>query len=360
MKVTTIYLFFNLLLFLNTFSHGIFAQSHWKEGSISESAKIVEYRVSFDDSGVGGLMFALDVLQELEPKLEEIESKYKVHFIFQHVGDSKNAPYGNRTPTDIAKLTKALVDYTAGLPHTKTLVIACNTASTVCDEKMEAYFKERYPGLSVLSMIEKSSREIIDLALNISPINKELYIALFATPATVKSGAYQAQIGNTAKENGQKVKLFTYSPANWVNNIEKGIDESITKLEVQNDLEKFKISVNDDFQKINVIGLFCTHYPFYKLEIEHFFQDNGNKNVKILTQGHIFSDDIFSDIISNIENDSLTYPRRHEELEKDKVIKIQILSDITGENSGEMKNVVYKTHPQFYDRIIFEKVNISK
>lgn len=360
MKITTIYLFFSLLLFLDTFSHGIFAQSHSKEESISKSDKIVEYRVSFDDSGVGGLIFALDVLQELGPKLEELESKYKVHFIFQHVGDSKNAPYGNRTPSEIAELTKALVDYTADLPHTKTLVIACNTASTVCDEEMDDYFKEKYPGLIVISMIEKSSREIIELASNISPINKELIIALFATPATVKSGAYQAQIINTAKEKGQKVKLLTYSPANWVNNIEKGIDKSITELEVQNDLEKFKSNFYDDFQKINVIGLFCTHYPFYRLEIEHFFQENGNQNVKILTQGYIFSDDIFSDILKNIENDSLNYPRRHEKLEMDKVLKIQILSHITGENSGEMKNIVYKTHPQFCDRIIFKKVNISK
>jgi len=48
------------------------------------------YRVSFDDSGVGGLIFALDVLEEIEPKLRYLESKYKVRFIVQHVGDSEN------------------------------------------------------------------------------------------------------------------------------------------------------------------------------------------------------------------------------------------------------------------------------
>jgi len=360
MKIRRIYLFFSSLIFLSIFSHAIFAQSLGNVGNVSESSKTSEYRVAFDDSGVGGLIFALDVLQELEPQLEKLESKYKVRFIFQHVGDSKNAPYGIKTPAQIAELTKALVEYTADLPQTKTLVIACNTASTVCNKEMDLYFKEKYPWLDIISMIEKSSKEIIDLASTISANKKDINIAFFATPATVKSGTYQAQIGNIATEKGQELKLFTYSPATWVNNIEKGIDKSKAEFEVQSDLEKFKINAGDNFQKITVLGLFCTHYPFYRKEIENFFQANGNKTVKILTQGHIFSDDIFSEILKNIKSDSINYPRRLEDLNEDNVFKIQIVSNITGENSTEMKSIVSKTHPQYSDRVIFSTVEFRK
>jgi len=360
MRIRIIYLILASLVCFSAISLETIAQTPGYTSNFNKSNEVAVYRVAFDDSGLGGLIFALDVLQELEPQLVELESKYKVHFIFQHVGDSKNAPYGNRTPANIAELTKAMVEYTANLPHTNTLVIACNTASTVCNNEMDIYFKEKYPWLDVISMIGKSSKEIIDLASNISSNKKELYIALFATPATIKSLAYQIQIKNISAQNGQELELYTYAPVTWVNNIEKGVDKKTAEIDLQNDLEKFKKNIGDDFQKISTIGLFCTHYPYYRNEIQRFFQDHGNKNVNILTQGHIFSDDIYFDILKNIISDSLSYPKRHEVLKKDDVFKIQILSNITGENSSEMKNIVGKTHPQFSKRIIFSTVHFIK
>jgi len=360
MKVRINYLLLALLICLSIISIGTIAQTSSDTSYFNESNEVADYRVAFDDSGLGGLIFALDVLQELETQLVELESKYKVHFIFQHVGDSKNAPYGNRTPAKIAELTKAIVGYTADLPYTKTLVIACNTASTVCNEEMNVYFKEKYHWLNVISMIEKSSKEIIDLASDVSSNNKELYIALFATPATIRSHAYQIQIKNISTKDGQKLKLYTYSPVTWVNNIEKGVDKKTAKIDIQNDLEIFKNNLGDDFQKISTIGLFCTHYPYYRNEIERFFQDHGNKNVNILTQGHIFADDIYFDILKNIKSDSLSYPKRSNVLKEHDVFKIQILSNITGENSSEMKSVICKTHPQFSKRIIFSTVHFIK
>ena len=63
------------------------------------------------DSGVGGLIFALDVAQELEPKLKELETQYKVSFTFNHFGDSKNAPYGSKKPAEIKILTTEFLEY---------------------------------------------------------------------------------------------------------------------------------------------------------------------------------------------------------------------------------------------------------
>ena len=173
-------------------------------------SKDKEYRISFGDSGVGGLIFSLDVLQELETKLKDLESKYEIKFIFHHVGDSKNAPYGSKTPDQIKDLTKNFMDYTANLPNTRTPVIACNTASTVYDADMEALFKKKYPGLNIITMINYSSKAIIGSAT--SAKNKgDIYISLLATPATIKSGAYQNQIKKITDSNKQSLRLYTYT-----------------------------------------------------------------------------------------------------------------------------------------------------
>ena len=320
------------------------------------SSKDVIYRVSFDDSGVGGLIFALDVLQELEPNLRELESKYAVRFIFQQMGDSKNAPYGSKKPDEIDSLTRIMIDYTANLQHTNTLILACNTASTVYDEEMDSLFKTKFPDLKIITMITNSSKEIVDQATKYSKNKKDLYIALLATPATIKSGAYQTQIKNIARTNGQELKLFTYAPQSWVNNIEKGVDKQISELDVKNDLESFKNQIGEDFQKLNVAGIFCTHYPFYKNEIKDFFNKNGNPDMEFLIQGQIFSDDILSDITVNLKRDSLTYQRRVSLVPVKCTREIEIKSDITGGNKDEMKNTILKTNPKFADKVSFNTV----
>jgi glutamate racemase len=317
------------------------------------------YRISFDDSGVGGLIFALDVLEEIAPKLKDLESKYKVRFIVQHVGDSENAPYGSKTPAEIKKLTLNLISYTADLPHTKSLIIACNTASTVYDKEMEAYFKSRYPLLNIIAMINKSSNEIADMAEKYTPDKKNLYIALLATPATIKSKSYQTQITNIAKAKNENLKIYAYSPQTWVSNIEKGVEKKQVELDVLNDLKIFKEQMGDDFQKVSVAGLFCTHYPFYRNEIKTFFNENGNKEIEVLTQGQIFSDDIFTDVVQNIQKDSLDYPRRATLVPSNCINEIEILSDNTGGNINEMKNAINSTHPQYSERVVFKVIKLN-
>jgi len=321
------------------------------------TSKDKEYRISFGDSGVGGLIFSLDVLQELETKLKDLESKYEIKFIFHHVGDSKNAPYGSKTPDQIKDLTKSFTDYMANLPNTRTPVIACNTASTVYDADMDALFKKKYPNLSVITMIDDSSKAIIDSATSNVKNKRDVYIALLATPATIKSGSYQTQIKNITDSNKQNLRLHTYSPEKWVKNIEGGVDKKMAESDVANDLEIFKNQIGKDFKKIKVAGLFCTHYPFYKNEIKDFFTKNGNENVKILTQGNIFSDKIYKDILLNISNDNYQYHKRKSLVPQKCVEEIAINSDVTGDNIQQMKNTIDKTHPQYAKKINFRYVS---
>lgn len=310
-----------------------------------------EYRVVFGDSGVGGLIFALDVAQELEPKLKKLETQYQVSFTFNHFGDSKNAPYGSKNPQEIKILTTQFLEYLLNLPHTHSAVVACNTASTAYDAKMKAFFDDKYRDIKIITMIEDSSTQLVKSA-NEKSANP--YIALMATPATIKSGAYQNKITELTKN--ENAKLYNYSPQNWVKNIEGGLDKSIAQDEVNKDLEVFRSQIGQDFNKINTIGLFCTHYPFYKNQIQEFFRKNGNADVSILTQGHIFSDKIYADIERNLQK--FSYHKRIKELPYKCAKNITLNSELSGNNIEQTRDVISHTHPQYLDRISFKKVVI--
>ena len=311
-----------------------------------------EYRVVFGDSGVGGLIFALDVAQELEPKLKKLETQYQVSFTFNHFGDSKNAPYGSKNPQEIKILTTQFLEYLLNLPNTHSAVVACNTASTVYDDKMKAFFSDKYRDIKIITMIEDSSAQLVKTA---NEKNTNPYIALMATPATIRSGAYQNKIGELTKN--ENAKLYDYAPQNWVRNIESGTDKSIAQHEVNKDLEIFKSQIGQDFYKINTIGLFCTHYPFYKDQIQEFFRKNGNANVAVLTQGHIFSDQIYADIERNLQK--FSYQKRAKELPLKCTKNITLNSELSGNNIDQTRDVISHTHQQYLNTISFKKVTIN-
>ncbi len=83
------------------------------------------------DSGIGGL----NVLKLLK--------KYMPYENYLYFGDNKNAPYGNLKSEGLLKLAtknvKTLENY--GI---KCVVLACNTLSTVCYEKLAKRFKLKF------------------------------------------------------------------------------------------------------------------------------------------------------------------------------------------------------------------------
>ncbi len=69
------------------------------------------------DSGVGGISVLAQALQML-PNED-----------FIYYGDTKNAPYGDKSPQDVLRLTQQAVDKLTGM-GCKAIVIACNTATS--------------------------------------------------------------------------------------------------------------------------------------------------------------------------------------------------------------------------------------
>ena len=122
-----------------------------------ELANDREYRVVFGDSSTDGLILALDIAQELEPKLKALETEYKVSFTFNHFNDSKNAPYHAKEPQEIKNLTMHFLEYLLNLPNTHDAIIACSAASAAYDDKMNKFFSEKYRDIKIITMLNEEN-----------------------------------------------------------------------------------------------------------------------------------------------------------------------------------------------------------
>ena len=190
--------------------------------------------IGFFDSGMGGL----SVLRAVRAALP--------HEDYVYYGDSKNAPYGVREPEDILALTRAAAR-TLTEKGIKALVIACNTATGVS--------------------LEALRQELLIPVLGIQPalaaaqgLRKDGAILALATPATFKTARYAALL----EAFGEKVITL---PA-------PGLMEFVEREELSGDrLRDFLAALFAPHidQKIDVVVLGCTHYPFLKEAIASFF-----------------------------------------------------------------------------------------
>lgn len=122
-------------------------------------------RVGIFDSGVGGVTFAKH-LKKIHPNL-----KIKV------VRDTKNMPYGNKSPRAIEKLTEFSIQ---PILSADVIVLACNTATAYAID----YLRSKYPNVKFVGFEPalKTARSY----------TKTDAIAVLATPATLKSSRYKS------------------------------------------------------------------------------------------------------------------------------------------------------------------------
>ena len=175
------------------------------------------------DSGIGGL----NVLYKL--------SKTFKNENFIYFGDNSNAPYGSKTKTELYNLCANAVDrlVNAGV---KAVVIACNTASTNCLNKLK---KER-PNLPIIGTFP-------------CLINNERTL-LFSTPKTANSAF--------VKNN------FTLTKVVPLKTLAKDIENFYINGTPIN-LEQIKRRKNFNAQSV-VLG--CTHYIYLKKEFKSIFK----------------------------------------------------------------------------------------
>jgi glutamate racemase len=223
--------------------------------------------VGIFDSGLGGLT----VLEAARKRLPEVP--------FVYFGDNAHAPYGVRDADDVYDLTTRSVDrlFEAGCDL---VILACNTASAAALRRMQEGWvpkDKRVLGVFVPLIEALTERHWGD---NSPPREVGVkHVALFATPATVASRAFQRELAFRAIG----VDVEAQSCGGVVDAIEEG-DEILAEALVRSHVEALKRKM--PHPDAAVLG--CTHYPL----MEAVFQDALGPEVKVFSQASLVAESL--------------------------------------------------------------------
>jgi glutamate racemase len=202
-------------------------------------------KIGVFDSGLGGLT----VVKALTQVIKGAEIFY--------VADTKNAPYGEKTPEQILQYSLDITNFLIKKHQIDALIIACNTATSAAIH----YIREYYPKLIVIG-----TEPGIKPAIEQTSTGK---IGVLATPATLKGNKYQtlANLLSLQKE----VILFEQACPGLVEQIENG---EINTKKTKDMLESWLHPMREN--NVDTIVLGCTHYPLVSEIIEHVMQRRLN------------------------------------------------------------------------------------
>ena len=247
-------------------------------------------KIGVFDSGLGGLT----VVQAMTKVIKGAEIFY--------VADTKNAPYGEKTPEEILRFSLKITQFLIETHHIDALVVACNTATSAAIKEIRA----QYPELIVIG-----TEPGIKPAFEQTETGK---VGVLATPATLKGEKYQ-ELANRLSSQRQ-VTLYEQACPGLVEQIESG---EIHTEKTREMLEKWLAPMRAS--DVDTIVLGCTHYPLVSEVIEHVMQrrmnlihtgdaiaqrllslskDNGHENRGKLSGVLYTTDHISKEIVRNI------------------------------------------------------------
>lgn len=210
------------------------------------------------DSGVGGLTVAREIFRNLP-------NENIIYF-----GDTARVPYGNKSPETIIRYSKQISEFLISR-HVKAIVIACNTASAMALDAVQAT-----TDIPVIGVVKPGA----DAAVNATVSGR---IGVIGTIGTIASGLYDKYI----KEIMPSAQVFGKACPLFCPLVEEGmLDDSVTVEMIHRYLDDM-IEEND----IDTLVLGCTHYPLMRTviarEIGGTFADAAdygrvaNKNIQI-------------------------------------------------------------------------------
>ena len=223
--------------------------------------------VGIFDSGLGGLT-VLDAVQKRLPDMP-----------FVYMADSAHAPYGVRDADNIYDLTTAAVErlWQEGCDL---VILACNTASAAALRRMQEAWvpsDKRVLGVFVPLIEALTERQWGD---NSPPREVAVkHVALFATPATVASRAFQRELAFRAIG----VDVETQACGGVVDAIEDG-DMILAEALVRSHVDALMRKMPEP--QAAVLG--CTHYPL----MEEAFQAALGAGVKVFSQANLVADSL--------------------------------------------------------------------
>ena len=219
-------------------------------------------KIGVFDSGKGGLT-TLNEIKKILPNED-----------FIYYADSMNNPYGNKTDEALYNIVTNVVNKLIS-KKVKLIVIACNTATTRCIEKL----RKDYPNMLFVGT---------EPAIKVACDNKYKNTLVLATPGTINSERTQELVLKNKKDD-QNIYLLPCEEL--ANAIELSNNEKIDNL-----LHKYLDEYTN--KEIDSIVLGCTHYPIISDKIQVFFPNakiiDGNigvaKRVKqVLEQNNLLN-----------------------------------------------------------------------
>lgn len=183
------------------------------------------------DSGLGGLT-VLKALAQAFPQ----ES-------FLYVGDVARLPYGNKSPETIRRYGEQVLNFLIGR-DVKSLVIACNTASTVF------LAEDSFGGIPLYNVIAPGAVAAVAACENGR-------VGVIGTHTTVQGHAYRRTIQNLKPS----LSVTEVACPLFVPLAEEGMgDDEVTRIMARRYLSSLS--------EVDTLVLGCTHYPLLKHSIE--------------------------------------------------------------------------------------------
>jgi glutamate racemase len=232
--------------------------------------------VGIFDSGLGGLT----VLDAVAGQLPEVP--------FVYFGDNKHAPYGVRDADDVYTLTTAAVErlWDEGCDL---VILACNTASAAALRRMQESWLP--PDKRVLGVFVPLIEALTERTWGDNSPPREVdvnHVALFATPATVASRAFQRELAFRAIG----VDVEAQACGGVVDAIEDG-DMILAEALVRSHVDALKRKMPTP--EAAILG--CTHYPL----METIFQDALGPEVEVYSQAGLVAESL-ADYLSRHTN----------------------------------------------------------
>ena len=189
------------------------------------------------DSGLGGLTVAR-AIRALRPDLA-----------MTYVADNACFPYGDLSETALVERVQAILETVAGQgDHDRppdAVVIACNTASTLCLPPLRA----RFGGIEIVGTVPaiKPAAERTRSGL----------VSVLATPGTVKRQYTRDLIRSYASRCHVRLVGSAHLAELAERYMRAGfVDEAAVRREIA------PCFVEDDGRRTDIVVLACTHYPF--------------------------------------------------------------------------------------------------
>lgn len=199
--------------------------------------KMKDLPIGIFDSGIGGLTVARAIVETLPNES------------FIYLGDTARVPYGTRGKEVITQFALELTKYLLER-KVKMLVVACNTISATCLDKIQ-----QISPVPVVGVILPAAQEAAK--------KSQGKVGVIGTRATISSGAYEKEI----KKQNPAIEVISKACPLFVPIAEEGLGrDKIAKITAEEYLEELK-------GRADTLVLGCTHYPLLREVIQDVMGD---------------------------------------------------------------------------------------